>query len=105
MGRWIGYAAVGLAILVGACLLLWEAIQPVTAIRFMLILHKLDLRVAALLAPFVLTSLGLSLGVASTLRARFQATWVGFLIADIVAPIIALGGHSIVVALVGIPST
>ena len=89
--------------------MLWEAIQPVTAIRFMLILHKLDLRVAALLAPFalafVLTSLGLSLGVASTFRARFQATWVGFLIADIVAPIIALGGHSIVVALVGIPST
>jgi hypothetical protein len=99
------YAVAGMAVLVAAYLLLWEAGQPVIAAQFMLVLGKFDPRVCAIMSPLAfgaaLTGVGVVLGIVSLRSGRPMATWAWFIVADGVAPIIALVGHGIAIGLLG----
>ena len=100
------YALVGMAVPFAACLLLWEAGQPVTVVQLMLVLGRFDLRACAIVAPLafgaVMTAVGVVMGVLSSQRGKPTTTLAWFIIADLVAPTVALGGHSVAVVLLGV---
>jgi hypothetical protein len=77
MGRSAKHAAVGLAVDLAACVLLWEAGQTVTAVHFMVALRRFDPSVGAIEAPLVLgavmTAVGASMGLVSMRRGRADA--------------------------------
>jgi hypothetical protein len=92
------------AVLIAVFLMIWEVSLPVTAVHFMLVLHRLDLRVLAIIAPFgvasILTGAGLLFG-ARAARTGRRFAWVWLVVAYVVAPTVALGGHWVATALLG----
>ena len=108
MKNWAGIILVVLAGLLAACLLLWEAGDPIYAVQSMIVLDRVEPRVCAIVAPFaigaVMTSVGMILGVVSLARGRPVATLAWLILADAVAPAVALAGSALVVATIGAPA-
>ncbi len=97
---------IGVAFLFAACLLLWEAGQPIIAVHFMAVLGRFDSQVGIVMAPLAfgaaLTVIGVVMGIVSFQQNKTTSTWVWFVLADGVAPILALIGHGAAISLVGI---
>ena len=109
MGRLVRHALMGMALLLAGCLLIWEAGQPVIAAQFMVVLGRFDPQVCALMTPYALgaalTIAGMAMGIVSLRRGRATLTWLWLILADVVAPIVALIGHSAAIGFVGVLPT